>query len=86
MKMKWIAAVFLFVSAMAPWGLCEAQDGSAMVEMKKPAQNAAAKSKKTQLKHRSSVALVRPERAGFCRSSYCVHAAGSPWWPGAPGD
>jgi hypothetical protein len=86
MKIKRVAAVFLFVSAMAPWLLCKADDGSVMGEMKRPAQNASKKSQKTHLEHRSRVTLAHPERAGFCRDFYCIHASGSPWWPGAPGD
>lgn len=46
MKMKWIAAVFLVVSAMAPCLLCKAEDGSVTGEIKKPAQHAAEKSQK----------------------------------------
>jgi hypothetical protein len=85
MKMKWIAAVFLFAFAVVPSPSCQAS-GSEERDVKKPAQNISEKSRKTSVRHQSHIAMQHPERTGFCRDFYCKHSAGSPWWPGAPGD
>jgi hypothetical protein len=60
---------------------CEGCDAN----QKKPAQKVSLKAKKAT----PQVLVARSQpvaKAGFCRDFYCKHAAGSPWWPGAPGD
>lgn len=85
MKMKWIAAVFLFALAVAASPFCQAGGGSEERNVKKAAQNVSAKTRKTNVKHQSHVGVGQPEHTG-CRDAYCRYSAACAWWPGAPGD
>jgi len=86
MKMKWIAAVFLFALAVAPSPSCQAGGGSEERDLKKSAQKVSAKSQKTNVTRQSHVIVARAEHTGSCRDAYCRYASGCAWWPGAPGD
>jgi hypothetical protein len=83
-------AVFLLFAGLIPWIPCKAEDGSVQGDKEYPSLRVVSKprpAQRTVSTHRTRrVALAHKERAGFCRDFYCVHAAGTPWWPGAPGD
>jgi hypothetical protein len=85
--MKRLFLALLFAIGVVPWLSCKAGDGAATAvgEKKNSTTNVAEQRKKAQAKHQYHVAQME-NRGGVCRDSYCRHAAGSPWWPGAPGD
>ena len=85
--MKYFIAGIMFIAAAAPWLPSEAGDNSGAE--KKTAQNSAADKKRAiEANHRSRIAKIHPEGTAFCRRGdwYCIHAAASAWWPGAPGE
>jgi len=84
MKTKWITAIFLLALALT----CKAGSDCENCDTKtrKPSQKIATKAASRQLTRTSQIGSSNPAKSGFCRDMYCKHAAGSPWWPGAPGD
>lgn len=88
MKRLFLTSLFAASAVVVPLLSCEAGDGATTVGEKKNATtNAAEQQKKVQVKHHSHVAQTDlKDYSGSCRDNYCRHAAGTPWWPGAPGD
>jgi hypothetical protein len=87
--MKRLFVTLLFAAGVVPWMSCEAGDraATAVGEKKNSTTNVSEQRKKVQSKHHSHVAQADLKAySGSCRDNYCRHAAGSPWWPGAPGD
>ena len=94
-------ALFLLVAATG-WSFCNAEDGSvsgekkysssetgnasAVGERKSLTPNASERRQKIHVNHPYRTVMSHSKRAGSCRDRYCIHAAGTPWWPGAPGD